>query len=85
MQESGFDTGNSETPITPVMVGDPSKARKLADNLFKFGIFVLPIVFPMVARDKARVRTIVTSAHTRKDLDTALTAFEKVGKQLALV
>src|SRR5467141_2340212 len=85
LKDVGFDTGNSETPITPVIVGDPSKARELSDNLFKLGIFVLPIVFPMVARDKARVRTIVTSAHTRKDLDVALSALEKVGKQLALI
>jgi len=85
LKDIGFDTGNSETPITPVIVGEAGKARELADNLFKLGIFVLPIVFPMVARDKARVRTIVTSAHTRKDLYTALRAFEKVGKQLALI
>src|SRR6266702_5963286 len=85
LQDAGFDTGSSETPITPVIVGEAAKARELADNLFKLGIFVLPIVFPMVARDKARVRTIVTSAHTRKDLDVALAAFEKVGKQLALI
>ncbi|HZD12132.1 MAG TPA: glycine C-acetyltransferase [Candidatus Binatus sp.] len=85
LQEMGFDTGNSETPITPVIVGEAAKARQLADNLFKLGIFVLPIVFPMVARDKARVRTIVTSAHTRKDLDNALSAFERVGKQLQLI
>ncbi len=85
LKDIGFDTGNSETPITPVIVGDATKARELADNLFKLGIFVLPIVFPMVARDKARVRTIVTSAHTRKDLYTSLRAFEKVGKQLALI
>jgi len=85
LKDIGFNTGSSETPITPVIVGDAGKARELADNLFKLGIFVLPIVFPMVARDKARVRTIVTSAHTRKDLDVALAAFEKVGKQLALI
>jgi len=85
LKDIGFDTGNSETPITPVIVGEAGKARELADKLFKLGIFVLPIVFPMVARDKARVRTIVTSAHTRKDLYTALRAFEKVGKQLALI
>src|SRR5881409_1731178 len=85
LKDIGFDIGNSETPITPVIVGEASKARELADNLFKLGIFVLPIVFPMVSRDKARVRTIVTSAHTRKDLYTALRAFEKAGKQLALI
>src|SRR5437016_1112121 len=85
LKEIGFDTGNSETPITPVIVGEAGKARELAESLFKLGIFVLPIVFPMVARDKARVRTIVTSSHTRKDRDGALAAFEKVGKQLALI
>ena len=85
LKDIGFDTGHSETPITPVIVGEASKARELADDLFKLGVFVLPIVFPMVARDKARVRTIVTSAHTRKDLYTSLRAFEKVGKQLALI
>ena len=85
LKDIGLDTGNSETPITPVIVGEASKARELADDLFKLGVFVLPIVFPMVARDKARVRTIVTSAHTRKDLYTALRAFEKAGKQLALI
>ena len=85
LEELGFDTGKSETPITPVIVGEAPKARQLADTLFKLGIFVLPIVFPMVARDKARVRTIVTSAHTRKELDTALSAFEKAGKQLQLI
>ena len=85
LQDMGYDTGSSETPITPVIVGEATKARQLADTLFKLGIFVLPIVFPMVARDKARVRTIVTSAHTRKELDTALSAFEKAGKQLQLI
>ncbi len=85
LKDIGFNTGSSETPITPVIVGDAGKARELADNLFKLGIFVLPIVFPMVARDKARVRTIVTSTHTRKDLDVALAAFEKIGKQLAII
>ncbi|HEV2119701.1 MAG TPA: glycine C-acetyltransferase [Candidatus Bathyarchaeia archaeon] len=85
LKDIGFDTGNSETPITPVIAGDAGKARELAENLFKLGIFVLPIVYPMVAKDKARVRTIVTSAHTRKDLDLALVAFRKAGRQLALI
>ncbi len=80
LESLGFDTGNSETPITPVITGDGKKARTLADELFKQNIFVLPIVYPMVAKDKARVRTIVTSAHTMKDLDTALSAFEKAGR-----
>jgi glycine C-acetyltransferase len=85
MREIGYDIGNSETPITPVMLGESVKARKLADELFRLGIFALPIVYPMVARDKARIRTIVSSAHSRKDLDTALAAFEKAGKKLSLL
>ncbi len=85
LKDLGFDTGNSETPITPIIVGESGKARELADRLFQLGIFVLPIVYPMVARDKARIRTIVTSAHTRKDLDKALGAFEKAGNELALL
>src|SRR6266581_4434083 len=85
LKDLGFDTGNSETPITPVMVGESGKARKLADSMFKLGVFVLPIVYPMVAKDKARIRTIVTSAHTKKDLDEAIDAFEKAGGELALI
>jgi glycine C-acetyltransferase len=67
------------------MVGESGKAHKLADSLFKQGVFVLPIVFPMVAKDRARIRTIVTSAHTKKDLDEALEAFQKAGKEMALL
>jgi glycine C-acetyltransferase len=85
LKDLGFDTGSSETPITPVIVGESGKARRLADRLFQLGIFVLPIVYPMVARDRARIRTIVTSAHTRKDLDQALAAVEKAGNELALL
>ncbi len=85
LKDLGFDTGKSETPITPVMVGESGKAHKLADAMFKLGVFVLPIVYPMVAKDKARIRTIVTSAHTRKDLDQAIHAFERAGKDLALI
>jgi len=85
LKDLGFDTGNSETPITPVMVGESGKARKLADSMFKLGVFVLPIVYPMVAKDRARIRTIVTSAHTKKDLDEATDAFEKAGREMALI
>ena len=85
LKDLGFDTGQSETPITPVMVGESGKAHKLADEMFKLGVFVLPIVYPMVGKDKARIRTIVTSAHTKKDLDQAADAFEKAGKKLSLI
>ncbi len=85
LKAMGFDTGYSETPITPVIVGESSKAKDLSDGLFKEGIFALPIVFPMVARDKARIRTMMNAGLTKKDLDFALDKFEKLGKSLAIL
>jgi glycine C-acetyltransferase len=81
----GFDTGISESPITPVIAGDSAKANALSDGLFNAGVFAQAIGFPTVARDKARVRTIVTATHTRDDLQFALDAFAKVGKQIGLI
>ena len=81
----GFDTGDSETPITPVIVGESSKAKELSDRLFDEGIFALPIVFPMVARDKARIRTMMNAGLSKKDLDFALEKFEKLGKKLDII
>jgi len=81
----GFDTGKSETPITPVIVGQSSTARKMSEMLFEGSVFALPIVFPMVARDKARIRTIMNAGHTRADLDFALQAFERTGKALGVI
>jgi len=81
----GFNTGNSETPITPVITGDTQKAVMLSKRLFEEGVFAQSIVFPTVAKDGARVRTIVTAAHTKQDLDEAVSAFEKVGKELGLI
>jgi len=81
----GFDVGNSVTPITPVMCGESSVAKKLSSRIFELGIFGLPIVFPMVARDKARIRTMMNAGLTRKDLDEALAAFEKAGKEVGLL
>ncbi len=72
LRESGFDTGRSETPITPVMVGESAKAQAMADELFRQGVFVIPIVFPMVPRGAARLRTIVGASHTTEDLDFAV-------------
>ncbi|MDG6998390.1 MAG: glycine C-acetyltransferase [Nitrososphaerota archaeon] len=85
LKKLGFDTGESETPITPIMMGESSVAQEFARLAFDHGVFVLPIVFPMVARGKARIRTIVTSAHSKQDLDDALSAFEKVGKKLSII
>ena len=81
----GFNTGSSESPITPVIAGDAPKAMKLSDRLFEEGVFAQGIGFPTVARDKARVRTIVMATHTREDLQYALDAFAKVGKELGLI
>jgi len=85
LQKLGFNTGASETPITPVIAGSSHNAKQLAKRLFEEGVFAQEIVFPMVARDKARVRTIVTAMHTKEDLDFALNAFKKVGKELGLI
>jgi glycine C-acetyltransferase len=85
MTDLGFDTGNSQTPITPVIVGESGVAKKLSARLFEEGVFALPIVFPMVARDKARIRTIMNAALTRKDVDFAIGAFEKTGKELHVI
>jgi glycine C-acetyltransferase len=81
----GFDTGISESPITPVITGDGGQAMTLSDRLFAEGVFAQGIAFPTVARDKARVRTIVTATHTRDDLQYALDAFGKVGRELGLI
>jgi len=81
----GFDIGRSETPITPVMLGDSATAKQFSERLFQEGVFALPIVFPMVARDKARIRNIVNAGLKRRDLDDALAAYEKIGKELAVI
>jgi glycine C-acetyltransferase len=80
----GFDTGVSETPITPVMMGDSATAARFSDRLFEEGVFAQPIVYPTVALDKARIRTIVTAAHTDEQLDTALAAFDRIGRETGL-
>jgi glycine C-acetyltransferase len=81
----GFNTGASESPITPVIAGDGARAMKLSDRLFEEGVFAQGIAFPTVARDKARVRTIVTATHTDEDLRFALDAFAKVGRELGMI
>ncbi len=81
----GFDTGGSETPITPVIVGETARAMWMSERLFEEGVFAQGIGFPTVARDRARVRTIVTATHTRQDLDVALEAFARVGRELGAI
>jgi glycine C-acetyltransferase len=82
LRSIGFNIGSSETPITPVIVGESSAAQEMSAMLYDEGIFALPIVFPMVARDKARIRTMMNAGHTREDLDVALAGFEKIGRKL---
>jgi glycine C-acetyltransferase len=81
----GFDTGNSETPITPVMLGQSAAAKQFSAELFGAGILALPIVFPMVAKDKARIRVMMNAALTKEDLDFALSAFERIGRELNVI
>lgn len=85
MRDLGFDTGNSETPIVPVMCGQSKKAKELADFIWNKGIFALPIVYPMVAQDKARIRVQLCTKHTGEQLDKAAQAFEEGGKKLGLI
>jgi glycine C-acetyltransferase len=81
----GFDTGVSETPITPVMVGDSAAAIRFADRLLDEGVWATSVVYPTVALDGARLRTIVTAAHSDEELDTCLAAFDRVGRELGLI
>ncbi|ADV65173.1 aminotransferase class I/II-fold pyridoxal phosphate-dependent enzyme [Desulfurococcus mucosus] len=81
----GFNTGKSQTPIVPVIIGDTKKTRELARSLFDEGVFVVPIVYPMVARGTERIRNQVNAGHTRDDLDKALAAYEKHGRRLGIV
>jgi glycine C-acetyltransferase len=85
MRGHGFDLGTSATPIVPVMVGDSAKAKRMSARLFELGVFALPIVFPMVARDKARLRTIMNAALSDEQLGFAIDAFAKAGRELGLV
>jgi glycine C-acetyltransferase len=81
----GFDTGASETPITPVIVGAGALAHRFSDRLFEEGVFAMGIGFPTVPEDRSRVRTIVTAEHSRAELDECLEVFERVGRELAIV
>jgi glycine C-acetyltransferase len=81
----GFDTGSSETPITPVIVGDSEAAIRFSDRLFESGVFATSVVYPTVALDRARLRTIVTAAHSDEQLDRALVAFARVGRELGVI
>jgi glycine C-acetyltransferase len=85
LEALGFNTGLSQSPITPVIVGEGALAMKLSDRLFEEGVFAQGIGYPTVARDKARVRTIVTATHTREELAFALDVFARVGRDLGIL
>lgn len=80
----GFDIGHSETPITPVMIGDEEKAKEFSAKLFELDVFATPIVFPMVPKGTARIRVIPSAAHSKEDIDMGVKAFEKVKRELGL-
>ena len=85
LKKFGFNTGVSETPITPIMLGESKVAQDFAAELLNEGVFTTPIVFPMVAQGKARIRTMPTAAHSKEDLDEALSKIEKAGKKLGVI
>ncbi len=85
LQNLGFDTGVSTTPIIPIMCGESSVAKSMTNSLAKHGVMAGAIVFPMVARDKARIRTQMSAGLTRDDLNEVLSLFEKVGPEVGLI
>ena len=85
LKSLGFNTGLSESPITPVIVGQAALAAKMSDALFAQGVFAQSIGFPTVARDQARLRTIVAATHTKEDLQYALDMFARVGRELGVI
>jgi glycine C-acetyltransferase len=85
MKKLGFDTGVSETPITPVMLGEAPLAQQFSRELFEEGVFAMAIGFPTVAKGKARIRVMISAAHDNDDLGKGLEAFAKVGKKLGVI
>lgn len=85
MRRLGFDTGKSETPITPVMLGDEPLAQEFSRRLYEEGVFAMAITFPTVQRGMARIRVMISAAHNRDDLDAGLQIFAKVGKELGVI
>ncbi|HEY62792.1 MAG TPA: glycine C-acetyltransferase [Anaerolineae bacterium] len=85
MKRLGFDTGKSVTPITPVMLGDAALSQKFSRELFNVGVFAMSLGYPTVPRGKARIRVMISAAHTRDDLDKGLEAFAEVGRKLGVI
>jgi glycine C-acetyltransferase len=85
LEALGFDTGSSETPITPVIVRDSAAAGRMSERLFELGVFAQAVVYPTVALDRARIRTIVSSEHSRDELQQCLDAFATAGQELRII
>jgi len=84
MKKLGFDTGVTQTPITPVMLGDVQLAREFSRRLYDDGLFAMALGFPTVPIGKARIRVIISAAHSQQDLEEALDIFDRVGKSLGV-
>jgi glycine C-acetyltransferase len=85
MKDYGFDTGVSTTPITPVMLGEAPLAQQFSRDLFDEGVFAMALGFPTVPKGKARIRVMISAAHSLADLDQGLAAFKKVGQKLGVI
>lgn len=85
LKDKGFDIGNSETPITPVIIGDEQLTQKFSKRLFESGVYAKSIVFPTVPRGTGRVRNMPTAAHTKEMLDQAIATYEKIGKEMGMI
>ena len=85
LKEKGFNIGRSQTPITPIMVGDANKAKEFSLKLFEEGIFIQSIAYPTVPLGSARLRAMVSAAHSKEDLDFAVDKFSKVGRSLGII
>lgn len=85
MKRMGFDTGPSVTPITPIMLGDATLAQQFSRELFEAGVFAMPLGFPTVPKGKARIRVMISAAHSNEDLEKGLDAFSNVGKKLGAI
>ena len=85
MRDLGFNTGNSVTPITPIMLGEAPLAQQFSRTLFAEGVFAMALGFPTVPRGKARIRVMISAAHSREDLDQALEIFARVGRSLGVI
>lgn len=85
LKELGFDIGESETPITPCIIGDEKQAQTFSKRLYEEGVYAKAIVFPTVPRGTGRVRNMPTAAHTKEMLDHAIGIYEKIGKEMKLI